>query len=141
MTGESGRSIRHRSVGSIVLTVIFALLAANAWVQVALVPLGESRDPATLMVLQLLVGATAAATAFASWVGARWGPLAALAYGLVTAGMIVSLQHILDLGPDTATGLWTGGAMVVLFALVTAWYLRREVARRDAMATRDLAQV
>ena len=114
--------------------MIFALLALNAWAQVVLAQLGDSSDPATLVVLQVLVGAAAAAAAAGSWSGARWAPAASVLYGLVTAGMIVALEPILGLGRDARNGLWTGGAVVLLFGLSAAWYLRRDIGR-----TRDVA--
>ena len=76
----------HRTRGRIVLTVVFALLALTAWVEVALVSLGVSEDPAALLALESLAGATGTATAWGSWTGARWAPWAALSYGL-TAGV------------------------------------------------------
>jgi hypothetical protein len=107
------------------LAVVFAVLALNAWVQVALALLGRSDDPLELRLLQTVVGLAAAAAAWGSWTGARWAPAAALLYGLVTAGMLVALVPLLDLGPDARGGLWTGAAAVLIFGLWAAWYLRR----------------
>jgi hypothetical protein len=117
----------RRLRGRAVLSVLFAILALNAWVQVLLVPLGRSDDPGALTVLQALVGTTGAAAAWGSWRGARWAPASAVLYGLVTATMLVALAPLLDLEPDAQGGLWTGAAAVLLFALWAGWYLRRAI--------------
>lgn len=111
--------IRH------VLAALFVLLGANAWVQVLLALFGEGDDPPALMLFQTAVGAAAAAAAWGAWRGERWAPLASVVYGVVTAGMLVALAPILDLPPDARPGLWSGAALVLLFALAIAWYLRR----------------
>ena len=116
----------------IALAVIFALLALNAWAQVLFTALGLSDDPAALVALQVLSGAAAAAAAIGIWGGARWAPVAALAYGIITACMIVALEAILGLGSDARGGLLVGGAMVLLFSILAAWYLRRGVAADPA---------
>jgi hypothetical protein len=115
----------RRSRGRVVLALVFAVLALNAWAQVLLVPLGRSGDPTALTALQALVGIAGGAAAWGSWTGTRWAPAAAVLYGLVTAGMLVALTPLLDLGPDARGGLWTGAAAVLLFALWAGWYLRR----------------
>jgi hypothetical protein len=126
----------RRARGRVALAVVFALLALNALVQVALVPLGHSGDPPVLTVLQALVGAAGAAAAWGSWAGTRWAPWAALAYGLVTAGMLAALVPLLELNPGARGGVWLGAACVFAFALWAAWYLRRSVARAAADADR-----
>ena len=122
----------RRSRGRIALAAVFALLALNAWAQVALVPLGRSHDPPALMALQALIGGAGAAAAWGSWTGARWAPAAAVGYGIVTAAMLVALTPILGLEADARGGLWVGAAAVLLFALGSAWYLRRTAARAAA---------
>ena len=125
----------RRSPGRVVVAIIFALLALNAWGQVALVLVGRSDDPTTLTLLQSLVGATAALAAVASWSGARWAPAAALSYGVVTGAMIVLLDPLLDLGPEARSGLWLGALVVLLVSAGLAWYLRRNL---RAAGTRSL---
>jgi hypothetical protein len=116
----------RRSRGRVVLTLVFALLALNAWVQVVLrVLLGASADPAALTILQALIGLAGGAAAWGTWAGTRWAPVAAVLYGLVTAGMLMALTPLLDLPPDGRAGLWTGAAAVLLFAIWAARYLRR----------------
>jgi hypothetical protein len=124
----------RRSFARTALAVIFVLLTLNAWAQAVLGQLGVSSDPSTLVALQVLVGAAAAAAAVGSWIGARWAPTAAVLYGVVTAGMIIALESILGLGRDARNGLLTGGAVVMLFGLGAAWYLRRDIARTQDAA-------
>jgi len=124
----------RRPPGRVALTVIFAALALNAWAQVLLVPLGRTSDPLPLVVLQALIGASGLAAAWGSWTAARWAPAAALGYGLVTGGMLVTLGPLLDLPVDARPGLWTGAGAIVAGAGAAAWYLRRS--RRSAVATR-----
>ena len=118
--------------GRLAVAGVFALLALNAWAQVALVPLGGSDDPFVLTALQALIGAAGAAAAWGSWAGARWAPATAVLYGLVTAGMLVALTPLLGLAPDARGGLWAGAAVVLLLSLCAAWYLHRAVARDTA---------
>jgi hypothetical protein len=120
----------------VVLAVVFALFALNAWAQVALVPLGRTDDPPALTALQALVGAAGAAAAWGSWVGGRWAPVAAALYGLTTAAMLAALGPLLDLDPEARGGLWGGAAGVLLFGLAAAWYLRRAVGGAGADAPR-----
>lgn len=114
-----------RSRGSIILVVIFTLFGLNAWVQVINAIIGGGDDPAALVILQTLVGTAGIAAAWGSWIGARWAPVAAMSYGVVTAAMLVSLGPLLDLATDEMRGIWTGAAAVLLFGVWAAWYLRR----------------
>ena len=120
---------KRRFDGSLVLAVVFALFALNAWAQVALVAVGRSDDPPALTGFQALVGAAGAAAAWGSWIRARWAPSAAIAYGVATAAMLVLLAPLLDLGAEARGGLWIGASAVLVFALSSAWYLRRLVSR------------
>ncbi|SRR5688500_15967196 len=118
---------RPRSIT--VLSVVFALLALNAWAQVVLAAADYSGDPIALILLQTAVGAAAAATAWGSWRMRWWSPHAAIAYGVVTAAMLLALDPLLDLGPEARSGLWSGAVVVLLLGSVAAWYLRRALAR------------
>lgn len=115
----------RRPLGRLVVAIIFALLTLNAWGQVLLAVIGRSNDPSLLVGLQFAVGAAGGLAAAGSWLHAAWAPAAALSYGAIAAAMIVSLESILDLGPESRTGLWTGAAVLLLFGLGSAWYLRR----------------
>ena len=122
----------RRSRIRVALVVVFALLALNAWAQVVLVPFGRSDDPPLLTALQLLIGAAGGLAAWGGWIGARWAPLAALGYGIVTAVMLLALTPLLDLGEEARGGLWVGAAVILAFTAWSAWYLRRERMRRAA---------
>jgi hypothetical protein len=123
---------------SIILSVVFGLLALNACGQVLLVALRSSDEPPTLTVLKTGIGLTAAATAWASWRRARWAPAAAIAYGVITASMLAALPSLLRLPADARLGIWTGGAAAMLFALLCAAYFRFD-ARREAETHLDRA--
>ena len=107
------------------IAALFALLAINAWWQAVLHVLHRAEDPPEMILLQSAVGAVATAAAWGAWRDAAWAPPAALLYGLVTAGMLVALAPILDLPSEARPGLWSGAALVLLFAVAIAWYLRR----------------
>ena len=117
--------MRRPSRGRMILAVLYALLALNAWAQVLVAPFGMSDDPPALMALQALIGACGAAAAWATWTGSRHAPAAAALHGTVTAAMLVALVPMLDLGPEARGGLCTGAAATLLFAAWAAWYLRR----------------
>lgn len=115
----------RRPWGRTALAAVFALLALNALAQVALALLGRADDPGPLVLLQTLVGLAAAAAAWGSWTGARWAPLAAAAYGVVVAGMLLALEPLLDLGAESRGGLRLGAASLLGLSLLAAWWLRR----------------
>lgn len=125
----------RRSRSRVVLAVVFALLAVNAWWQVANDVMGSNDSPPTLTALQTIVGATAAMAAWGSWIGARWAPLVALLYGLIAGGMVVGLGPMLDLPAESRGGLWMGAAMILAFAVLSAWWLRRSLQRERARET------
>jgi hypothetical protein len=127
MTSSVERPPTRRPVGRIVVAVIFLVLAINALAQVAAVAFGGSNDPSLLTLLQLVVGSIALATAWGSWSGARWSPAAAALYGVVTGAMIASLAWLLHMPREAVGGIVLAGAVVLLFSLALAWYLRRSL--------------
>ena len=92
----SDTSPPRRTIGRVLIAVVFALLSLNGVKEVS------SDSPPTLRVLQAIVGALAAATAVGTWSGRRWSYAAATAYGFVTAGMVASLGPMLGLPPKHA---------------------------------------
>jgi hypothetical protein len=108
---------------------MFGLLALNAWLQVAFVAVGRSDDPQLLTALQVGIGAAGAAASWGSWRLTPWAHLAAAAYSLVTAGMLLGLGPLLDLDSGARGSLWVGSAIVLAFGIWSAWYLRRIVHR------------
>ena len=123
-----------RRTASIILSVIFGLLALDALLQVLLAALGPSHDPLPLTVLEIGMGTAAALTAQGSWRRAGWASGAAIAYGAITATMLAALPSLLQLPVGSRRGIWAGGAAVMLFALVCAAYFRAD-ARRQAGRT------
>jgi len=118
-----------------VLAVVFVLLASSAWWEVISDLFLGNDSPPLLAGLQLIVGAMAAGAAWGTWIGARWAPLFAALYGVIAGGMVANIGRILDLPADERRGLWLGGAIVLAFGLVTAWWLRRTFERERARAT------
>ena len=115
---------RRRGIGRIIIALLFALLAVNAFMEAYL-----SDSPPPLRALQAVVGALAAATTWGAWSGARWSYAAATGYGFVAGGMIVALGPMLDMPMEERSGLWAGAAVVLVFALACAWFLRRMTRR------------
>lgn len=129
-SGETGTTSARRPRRNTALAIVFALLALNAWAQVILTLTGRSSDPWPLVILQTLVGATAATAAVGCWRVKRWAGAAALGYGVVGATLVAALGPLLDLAPEDRAGLVTGALVVLLFGLWAAWYLRdREESR------------
>ena len=121
-----------RSRGSVILVAVFTLFGLNAWAQVINRIIGGSGDPTALVILQTLVGTAGIAAAWGTWSGARWAPVAAVSYGVVTAAMLASLGPLLDLAAEEMRGIWIGAAAVLLFGLWAGWYLRRSTGRASA---------
>ena len=121
---------------SIILSIIFALLALAAWGEVLSVALGHSDSPPLLAALQTCVGGAAAATAWGSWRRRKWASSAALAYGAVTGGMLVFLPSLLGLPAEARAGIWSGAAVVMVFAALCAIYFRSD-ARRQPVTQLD----
>ena len=126
---------KHRPLGRRVLAMVFALLALSAWWQVVNDVTGANDSPRFLTFLQAIVGAMAAAAAWGGWKGARWAPAFALLYGVIAGGMVASLGPMLDLPPESRSGLWTGATIILVFGLLTAWWLRRSLIRERARET------
>src|SRR5262245_65112074 len=107
-----------------VLVAIFGVLALIDWAQVLLALVRPSDNPSTLIALHFGTGAAAAATCWGSWRRTRWTPIAAVAYGALTAALLLALPSLLNLPLDARAGLRTGAAAVLLFALLFAAYFR-----------------
>ena len=106
------------------MTALFVLLTVNAFKEVF-----WSDSPPALRALQAIVAAAGGATALGAWIGARWSAALALIYGLIAGGMVVSLGPMLEMPVEERGGLWIGGAVILVFALICAWYLRRATRR------------
>ncbi len=116
--------MRKRSIPDIVLTAAFLLISVNAWSQVVLVLLGHASPPA-LTTLEILIGGSASAAAWGSWIGARWSSTAALCYGFFTATMLWALPLVLEPRPGVHPDFSAGAIAAATFAVLSAWYLSR----------------
>ena len=121
---------RRRAIGRIVIALLFALLAVNALMEVF-----DPDAPPMLRALQALVGVLALATTWGAWSGARWSYAAATAYGFAASGMVASLGPMLDMPLEERDGLWIGAAVILVFSLACAWFLRRMTRRASVDIT------
>ena len=126
---------KRRPLGRSVLAIAFALLALSAWWEVVTDVMGINDSPRILAGWQAIVGTIGVATAWGSWIGARWAPLSAVLYGVIAGAMVASLRPILDLPAESERGLLIGGAMVLVFGLWSAWWLRRALRRERERET------
>lgn len=110
----------------LVLGVIFGVLAVVDLTQVLLALVGPSDNPPMLIALHFGTGVAAGATCWGSWRRTRWTPIAAVAYGALTAALLLALPSLLDLPLEARTGIRGGAAAVLLFALLTAAYFRAD---------------
>jgi hypothetical protein len=118
-----------RRVGSIVLTVVFVLLGAQALIEAA-PTLGRGSSPVVLGVLQSLVALSAFAAGYGAWHRSPWGPWAAVSYGAITGTMVVLLGRLLDLPSEAHRGLLVSGVLIFAVGLGLGWYLH--VLRRSS---------
>lgn len=105
------------------IALVLWALAFNAGAQAVAALVGWSDDPPLLTVLQSLSFTVAVVAAVGAWRLRLWSRIAAVAYGLVAGGMIVSLGRILDLSEDARAGLNAGGGIVLLIGLAMSWGL------------------
>ena len=108
------------SLGRVIVAILYALLAVNALKETF-----WSDSPPSLRALQAVVGVIAVATTWGAWTGARWSAALATLYGLVAGAMVVSLGPMLDMPVEERGALWAGGAVILVFSLACAWFLRR----------------
>jgi len=121
----------------VVLSAIFGVIAVIDLAQVLLALVGRSDNPSALIALNFGTGATAAATCWGSWRRTRWTPIAAVAYGALTASLLLVLPSLLDLPVDARAGLRTGAVAVLLFALLSAAYFRADSRRTADVIERE----
>jgi hypothetical protein len=119
---DSIRAMR-RPRGRIILAIVFALLAAGAWLE--LLENFRNHSSVEIEILHALIAASATAVVVGSWSMARWAPIAAVLYGVVSAALLWSLTRLLGLDASASGGLRIGAVVVFAFSICAAWYLRR----------------
>ena len=117
--------VARRPLG-LVLGAIFGVFALIAWAQALPALLMPSEKPPALIGLQFAIGAAAGATAWGSRRRARWTPIAAVAYGALTAALLLALPSLLNLPIEARAGLRGGATAVLLFAILSAAYFRSD---------------
>lgn len=123
----------RRPIARTLLAALFLISATNQIVQIP----GEFfgvRGVRALGAFHLCAGITGLATAWGAWRATRWAWAAALAWGVATGALILSLEPLLDLSPADAAGFPAAVAIVGVIAAAAAWYLWR-AARRPAPET------
>ena len=125
--------------GRVILAVLFALLAADAWRQVIFDGVLAVNEPRLLTALKAVAGTAALAAAWGSWRGARWAPVAAIAWGCAIAALLVALEPVLGLGHEARTGLWIQAVALLACSIGAAWYLGRSRSRIEAGERRPAA--
>jgi hypothetical protein len=113
----------RRRLGSILMAALFALLSfADAW-QLFQAAQGRHPDPPGLLVTHGVTGVLAAVTAVGGWRARPWAAPGALAWGAVTAAMLVALGPVLDTPPAERPQLWVSAGLVLVLASAAAWFL------------------
>jgi hypothetical protein len=120
-----------RRPATIILSVVFSLLAFAAWLMVLFLVFDESNTQPMLTTWQTCIALVATMTVWGSWHRRKWAPSAAAAYGLEAAGMLVALPSILPLPAKARPGMWAGAAAVLVFALLCALYFRFDSRRQS----------
>ena len=111
-------------LGARLAAVLLLLLAFNGFEQCLEYALGWSDVPFLLGAQQFVIGVLALIGATGAWLGRRWSATFAALYGVLAGVMIVSLGPLLDLPPESKTGLWAGAVVVLCIGGVLASYLR-----------------
>lgn len=121
---------RGRRIGFVIITVLFAFLTLEAWGEVIQVAVGLDRQPLALSLFQLFGGGAAYATAIGTFRRRAWAWRTALAWGLVTAVMLMSLGPILDRPAEESRGIAVGALAVLMMGAGFALYLRSVIKPR-----------
>jgi hypothetical protein len=119
-----------RRIGFVAITVLFAFLTLEAWGEVVEVAIGRDRQPLSLSLFQLFGGAAAYATAIGTFRRRPWAWRTALAWGLITAVMLLSLGTILGLPAEESKGIAMGAVAVLMMGAGFALYLRSVIKAR-----------
>lgn len=107
-----------------VIAVLLGLLALNAGAQAIQAVGGWLEKPTLLIVLQSACAAAAGTAAVGVWRLRPWAPYVTVLYGVIAAGLIVSLGPILDLEPAARNGLLGGALGALCVTLALAWGAR-----------------
>jgi hypothetical protein len=117
-------------VGFVIITVLFAFFALQAWGEVARVVLQRASKPATISLLQLFGGAAAYAAAIGTFRRRPWAWRASIAWGLLTTALLMSLGPLLDLPAEARPGLAISAVSILLLSAGLALYLRSVIKAR-----------
>jgi hypothetical protein len=110
-----------RPIMLIVIAILLAIGGLNAFVQAALTYAGVWTDTSMLPHIQLAIAFIAFLGAYGAWQRLAWSRWAALAYGVVTGAMIVSLPRFTEIPDAAVAGLRASAAITVCIGAVLAW--------------------
>jgi hypothetical protein len=121
---------KGRRIGLVIITVLFAFITLQAWGDVIQVAVGRIRQPLALSLFKLFSGAASYATAIGTFRRRAWAWRTALAWGLVTTLMLMSLGTILDLPAEERRGIGMGAFAVLMMGAGFALYLKSVIKPR-----------
>lgn len=112
-------------------TVVSLLYVATSISQLHQFPreaFGDEGLPA-LAAFHAASGLASLATAAGAWRGYRWSWLFSLAWGAITAWLVMSLPRLLQLSEEESRGMPFGAGVILALAIAGAWYLHRSFGR------------
>ena len=114
-----------RSRARVIVAVVYAAFALYAAGQAVGPLVWRSAAPGALLGAQAVIALAAAAAAGGAWAGRAWAPGAAVLHSALTAGMLLSLERWLGLGPEVRAGLGVAAGTTAAAGASLAWYLHR----------------
>jgi hypothetical protein len=114
------------------MVALLTLCGLNAAVQAVFVWIGVWNDDTLLPYIQAVIAATAFSGAIGAWKLRPWAAWAAVAYGLVTGAMVLSLPRFVEMPGAAVNGLKFSAALIVLIGAAMAWGIRVGIRRTKA---------
>jgi hypothetical protein len=113
----------------ILLRIIAALVGAVGLVHGVQAIFGglPGGDPRLLVFEHVIVCLLGLIAAYGLWRAERWAPTLLAVFGVVVAGLVVSLGPLLAFEGPARKGLWTGAATLLLLTALAVWYAQRRV--------------
>lgn len=121
-----------RSKLLIAMVALLTLCGLNAAVQAILVWVGVWNDATPLPYVQAVIAVIAFSGAVGAWTLRPWAAGAAVAYGVVTGAMVMSLPRFVEMPEAALDGLKVSAALIVLIGAGIAWGIRVGIRRTTA---------
>jgi predicted membrane-bound spermidine synthase len=116
----------------IAMVALLTLCGLNAAVQAVFVLIGFWNDDTVLPYIQAVIAVIAFAGAIGAWKLRPWAAWAAVAYGVVTGAMVLSLPRFVEMPDAALNGLKFSAALIVLIGAAMAWGIRVGIRRTQA---------